>query len=65
MIQDDTGSFSTSRILTSDLADLKPYFHGTARRNGAPFWLGRTLPYTPNTSIASGFMASSIRKPST
>ena len=30
------GSFSTKRILTIDLADLKPYFQGTATRSGAP-----------------------------
>ena len=29
---------------TSDFADLKPYFHGTARRKGAPNWLASGLP---------------------
>jgi hypothetical protein len=27
-------------IRTIDLIDLKPYFHGTTSRIGAPFWFG-------------------------
>jgi hypothetical protein len=38
------GCFSTKRILTIDLMPLKPYFHGTTSRSGAPFWFGSTLP---------------------
>ena len=33
-----------SRIFTIDLMLLKPYFHGTTRRSGAPFWLGSVAP---------------------
>ena len=36
------------RILTIDLMPLKPYFHGTTSRSGAPFWFGSTLPYRPD-----------------
>ena len=35
---------SVKRISTIDLMPLKPYFHGTTSRSGAPFWLGSTLP---------------------
>ena len=28
-------------IRTIDLMPLKPYFQGTTRRKGAPFWFGR------------------------
>ena len=38
------GCFSTSLIFTIDLMLLKPYFHGTTRRIGAPFWFGSVLP---------------------
>ena len=31
------GAESTKRILTSDFPPLKPYFHGTTSRIGAPF----------------------------
>ena len=58
------GCFSTKRIRTSDLALLKPYFHGTTTRTGAPFCAGSTSPYIPNVSSVSGCMASSIRRPS-
>ncbi len=34
---------STKRIFTIDLMPLKPYFHGTTRRSGAPFWPGQRL----------------------
>jgi hypothetical protein len=30
-------------ILTIDLMLLKPYFHGTTRRTGAPSWLRQRL----------------------
>ena len=39
-----TGCFSTSRMRTIDLMLLKPYFHGTTSRSGAPFWFGSTSP---------------------
>src|SRR5437879_1653421 len=65
MFHEVGGCFSTKRILTIDLMPLKPYFHGTTRRIGAPFWAGNTSPYSPTERIVSGFMASSIRKPST
>ncbi len=44
---------------------LKPYFHGTTSRTGAPFWFGSTSPYTPKVSSVSGCIASSMRRPST
>ena len=50
---------------TSDLMLLKPYFHGTTMRIGAPFWFGNTSPYMPTVSSVSGCMASSMRRPST
>ena len=53
------------RMATIDLIDLKPYFHGTTSRIGAPFWLGMARPYTPTASRVSGCMASSMRRPST
>ncbi len=53
------GCLSTKRIFTIDLALLKPYFHGTTMRTGAPF-----SPYRPKVSSASGCMASSMRRPS-
>ena len=36
------GCSATRRMRTIDLMLLKPYFHGTTRRSGAPFWLGRS-----------------------
>ena len=55
---------ATSFIFTIDLMLLKPYFHGTTSRSGAPFWLGMTRPYMPTARIASGCIASSRRRPS-
>jgi hypothetical protein len=46
---------------TMDLTDLKPYFHGTTSRIGAPFCAGSARPYSPVASSASGCMASSSR----
>ena len=46
---------------TMDFALLKPYFHGTTSRTGAPFWLGSAWPYRPKASIDSGCIASSMR----
>ena len=43
---------------------LKPYFHGTTSRIGAPFWFISVLPYRPTARIVSGCIASSIRSPS-
>ena len=57
--------FLDKRILTIDLADLKPYFQGKTMRTGAPFWFGNTSPYIPKLNSASGCIASSMRKPST
>ncbi len=34
-------------VLTMDFALLKPYFHGTTTRIGAPFWFGKDSPYIP------------------
>src|SRR5262245_28389056 len=65
MFQDVGGWRSVKRISTIDLMPLKPYFHGVISRSGAPFWFGSTLPYSPTASIASGFMASSMRRHST
>ena len=65
MFQVQGGCFSTSLIFTSDLMLLKPYFHGTTRRTGAPSWLGRVSPYMPKQSKARGCIASSRRSPST
>jgi hypothetical protein len=39
-----TGRISVNWKRTMPLIDLKPYFHGTARRSGAPFCLGMGLP---------------------
>jgi hypothetical protein len=50
---------------TIDFTDLKPYFHGTARRSGAPFCFGAGLPYMPVTRKVSSFLASAIVSPST
>lgn len=58
------GCSRTRLIRTIDLMLLKPYFHGTTRRNGAPFWLGNSRPYMPTARIARGCIASSMRKPS-
>ena len=33
--------FRNHLIRTIDLMPLKPYFQGTTKRKGAPFWLGR------------------------
>ena len=39
------GGISGRKVIrTIDLMLLKPYFHGTTRRNGAPFWFGITSP---------------------
>jgi hypothetical protein len=38
------GSTSVSVIRTTDLIDLKPYFHGTTSRIGAPSCLGISSP---------------------
>jgi hypothetical protein len=38
------GTCSTSEMRTIDLMPLKPYFHGTTSRSGAPFWFGSTFP---------------------
>src|SRR5207245_6648296 len=59
------GCSPTRRIRTMDLALLKPYFHGTTTRTGAPFWFGSTRPYMPTVSSVSGCKASSSRSPST
>ena len=58
------GIFSTKVIATIDLMLLKPYFHGTTSRSGAPFCCGSGLPYRPVASRVSGCMASSMRRPS-
>src|SRR3569833_1022242 len=59
-----TGRLSTNEKRTIDFADLKPYFHGTARRNGAPCCLASGWPYAPVTKNASSFEASGIVSPS-
>ena len=56
---------STRLILTIDLIDLKPYFHRTANRGGAPFWGSKRVPYRPVESSVRSFTASSRRGPST
>ena len=38
------GSSATKEMRTIDLIDLKPYFHGTTSRIGAPFWFGSVSP---------------------
>ena len=43
MFHDAGGCFSTKRTLTMDLMLLKPYFHGTTRRIGAPFCAGKSF----------------------
>ena len=59
-----SGMRSTNLISTIDLMLLKPYFHGTTSRSGAPFCCGSGLPYSPVASRVSGCMASSMRRPS-
>src|SRR5216684_8577141 len=65
MFQVVGGCSSTNRILTIDLIPLNPYFQGTTSRRGAPFCFGSGLPYSPIARIASGWVASSMRSPST
>ena len=48
-----------------DLMLLKPYFHGTTSRIGAPFCGQSCLPYSPIDRSARSFIASSSRSPST
>src|SRR6516165_3948530 len=62
--QNDTGRLSVNEKRTIDLTDLNPYFHGSARRNGAPSCLGTGLPYIPVTKKASSLPASAIVTPS-
>ena len=59
-----SGMRSTKVIAMIDLMLLKPYFHGTTSRSGAPFCCGRDLPYRPVARNVSGCMASSMRRPS-
>ena len=59
------GSLATKRILTIDLMLLKPYFHGSVMRTGAPSCGGSVSPYMPTETNARGCMASSSRSPST
>ena len=65
MFQAVRGWTEVKPIFTIDLMLLKPYFHGTMSRSGAPSWLGSTRPYRPTTISASGCIASSMRSPST
>ena len=48
MFQAVLGCLSTRRMRTTDLMLLKPYFQGTTRRIGAPFWFSSVLPYRPD-----------------
>ena len=52
------------RIRTIDLMFLKPYFQGTTRRIGAPFWFISVFAVEADREKESGFIASSIRSPS-
>src|SRR5215472_1835866 len=56
-------SVKVKRVI--DLIDLKPYFHGTARRSGAPCDFATGLPYAPVTMKASSLVASGMVSPST
>jgi len=39
------GGWASTRLMcTIDLMPLNPYFHGTTRRSGAPFWFGSAFP---------------------
>ena len=49
---------------TTDLIDLKPYFHGTTNLTGAPICFGSFLPYTPVAIKANSLPASSNVNPS-
>ena len=62
--QNVRGHVASNRKRTIDLMDLKPYFHGTASRSGAPFCFGSGLPYIPIARKANSFVASSIVSPS-
>ena len=64
MFQVVAGRVDCSVIFTIDLIPLKPYFHGTTSRSGAPFWAGSSCPYRPTAKSVSGCIASSIRRPS-
>src|SRR5262249_24336229 len=59
------GRLSVKVKRTIDLIDLKPYFHGTARRNGAPICFATGLPYAPVTRNANSLVASATVSPST
>ena len=48
------GIFFVNLTLTIDFALLKPYFHGINILKGAPFWLGKGLPYKPVTTVVTG-----------
>src|SRR5678816_4492734 len=58
------GRWSVKLKRTIDLTDLKPYFHGTARRSGAPICFSAGLPYMPVTRKVSSLLASSTVSPS-
>src|ERR1044072_6108032 len=58
------GRLSVNSKRKIDLTDLKPYFHGTARRSGAPICFNAGLPYMPVTRNVSSLLASSMVSPS-
>src|SRR5262249_40708814 len=59
------GRWSVNVKCVIDLIDLKPYFQGTARRNGAPCDFDTGFPYAPVTRNASSLVASAMVNPST
>ena len=59
------GRVSVKVKRTIELIDLEPYFQGTARRSGAPFWRGIGLPYRPVAMNASSLVAPAMVRPST
>src|SRR3569623_432272 len=65
VLQKVAGSRSTSSMRSIDLIDLKPYFHGTTSRIGAPCCLSSGWPYMLVASSVSSFAASASVNPST
>ena len=64
VFQNVSGWWSVKVIRTIDLIDLKPYFHGTTRRNGAPFCFSSGLPNSPVAIYAMSLVASAMVRPS-
>src|SRR5215216_2900250 len=64
VFQNVAGCWEVSSIRTMDLALLKPYFHGTTIRTGAPCCFSSGWPYIPVARNASSLVASASVRPS-